>query len=101
VFVSLRGFAIVPIWAKEAVKRFHEYIAISNIAPHEEIRNILIVNENAWLTTREIAEQVNRRGRYRKKYRSEVTDYQIHGRTKNCHHLFERKGSLVRCLQLP
>ena len=71
------------------------------ITLHEEIRNILIANDNAWLTTREIAEQVNRRGRYRKKDRSEITDYQIHGRTKNYPHLFERKGSLVRCLQLP
>ena len=74
---------------------------MSNITLREEIRNILIANDNAWLTTHEIAEQVNRRGKYRKKDRSEVTDYQIHGSTKTYPHLFERKGSLVRGLQLP
>ena len=74
---------------------------MSDITLHEEIRNILIANDNAWLTTHEIAEQVNRRGRYRRKNRSKVTDYQVHGSTKNYPDLFERKGSLVRGLQLP
>ena len=74
---------------------------MSDITLHEEIRNMLIASDNAWLTTREIAEQVNRRGRYRKKDRGEVTDYQIHGRTKNYLDLFDRKGSLVRCLKHP
>ncbi len=74
---------------------------MSDIALYEEIRNILIANDNAWLTTHEIAEQVNRRGKYRKKDRSKVTDHQIHGSTENYPDLFVRKGSLVRCLQLP
>jgi hypothetical protein len=49
------------------------------------------------MTTREIADAVNEAGRYRKK-RTEgpVTPYQIHGRTKNCPEVFERKGARVR-----
>ena len=74
---------------------------MSKITLHAEIQDILIVNDNDWMTTREIAEQVNRRGLYRKKDRNKVTDYQIHGRTKNYPDLFEREGYRVRCLQLP
>ncbi len=64
---------------------------------HEEIRDILIANGNVWMATHEIAAQVNLRGRYRKKDGSEMTDYQIHGRTRKRSHLFDREGRLVRC----
>ncbi len=47
------------------------------------------------MTTREIAEKINYGGLYRKKDGSPVTDYQIHGRTKNYPHMFCRTGSMV------
>ncbi len=73
---------------------------MNKITLHEEIRNILLDNGNVWMTTHEIASQVNHRGIYRKRDRSEVTDFQIHGRTRNYPHMFERQGSRVRCIQL-
>ncbi len=71
------------------------------ITLHAEIQDILIANDNDWMTTREIAEQVNRRGLYRKKDGNEVTAFQIHARTRKRPKLFKREGSRVRCLQLP
>ena len=63
---------------------------------HDEIREILLANGNAWMTTSEIATEVNQRNRYRKRDGSRVTDFQIHGRTRNYPNLFEREGSKVR-----
>ena len=51
------------------------------------------------MTTHEIAALVNERGRYRKKDGSQVTDYQIHGRTRKRPNLFERDGRKVRLLR--
>jgi hypothetical protein len=48
------------------------------------------------MLTQEIADFVNERGRYRKRDGSAVTAFQIHGRTRNYGHLFERQGSQVR-----
>ena len=55
---------------------------------------------NKWTTTVEIAAAVNDAGRYRKRDRSAVTDFQIHGRTKNDTELFERDGTRVRLAQI-
>jgi hypothetical protein len=63
---------------------------------HEEIARILREEGNYWTTTEEIAGKVNAAGNYHKKDRSAVTAFQIHGRTKNYPHLFERDGSRVR-----
>jgi len=63
---------------------------------HEEIRQILLSYRNRWMTTREIADEVNRRGCYRKRDGSDVTPYQIHGRTRKYPQLFERDGSRAR-----
>ena len=63
---------------------------------HDEIREILLANGNAWMTTSEIATEVNQRNRYRKRDGSQVTDYQIHGRTRKYPHLFIREGSKVQ-----
>lgn len=60
---------------------------------HDEIADIL--RADGPLTTREIAGRVNARGRYTKRDRSAVTDYQVHGRTKNYSQLFDRDGSRV------
>ena len=49
------------------------------------------------MTTSELATQVAARGRYPKRDgTSDVTDFQVHGRTKNYPHLLERHGSRVR-----
>jgi hypothetical protein len=47
------------------------------------------------MTTTEVAGQVNARGRYVKKDGSDVTAFQIHGRTPNYPHLFKRDGAIV------
>ena len=69
---------------------------MNKIFLHDEIREILLANGNAWMTTSEIATEVNQRNRYRKRDGSQVTDFQIHGRTRNYPHLFKREGSKVR-----
>ena len=63
---------------------------------HEEICDILDGEGNGWMTTGELANLVNRRGRYRKRDGSPVSRFQIHGRTRNYSDLFQRSGSLVR-----
>jgi hypothetical protein len=47
------------------------------------------------MTTTEIAHAVNERGRYEKRDGGAVTAFQIHGRTRNYPHLFERDGASV------
>ena len=64
---------------------------------HDEICEILLANGNRWMTRREIAAQVNKRDRYRKRDGTTVTDFQIARRTYNYPLLFERNGSKVRC----
>jgi hypothetical protein len=63
---------------------------------HEEIAAILREHGNRWMSTHEIADFVNERGRYRKRDGSEMSAFQIHGRTRNYEQLFERQGSQVR-----
>jgi hypothetical protein len=69
---------------------------------HEEILNILHDAGN-YMTTSEIAMEVNRRGFYRKRDGSPVTTYQIHGRTRKYPGIFTRSGlqvGLVHWLQV-
>lgn len=66
------------------------------ITLHSEIEAILSETDQEWLTTQEIADLVNARGRYHKGDGSAVTAFQIHGRTRNYPHLFDREGSRVR-----
>jgi hypothetical protein len=71
-----------------------------SVTLHEEIEAILRENGGDWMTTRQIAEAVARRGRYIKKDgTSDVSAFQVHGRTKNYPQLFERDGSKVRLKQ--
>lgn len=63
---------------------------------HDEIAEILRESGRDWMTTQEIADQVNARGRYRKKDGSDVTDFQIHGRTRKRPAMFDRDGSRVQ-----
>jgi hypothetical protein len=66
------------------------------ITLHEEIAAILAASDREWMTTAEIADEVNHRGRYQKRDGSLVSPFQIHGRTRNYSHLFDREGSHVR-----
>ena len=66
---------------------------------HEEIAAILEKHGNRWMTTSEIAAEVQDRQAYVKRDgTSDVTAFQIHGRTKNYPHLFDRDGSKVRLI---
>lgn len=61
---------------------------------HDAIIQVL-VNEKRSMSTKEIAEKLNENKLYVKKDNSEITDFQIHGRTKNYPKLFNREGSIV------
>lgn len=65
---------------------------------HAEIVEILGANDNVWMTTQQLADQVNERSRYKKKDGSAISAYQIHGRTKQYPNLFERDRSQARLL---
>jgi len=61
---------------------------------HEAII-IILKEKDGEMTTAYIARELNNRKLYSKKDGSEITDYQIHGRTKNYPKLFTRNGSKV------
>ena len=63
---------------------------------HEAIALVLRENDNRWMTVRELADEVNRRGLYEKRDGSPVEANQIHARTKNYGSLFEKDGPRVR-----
>jgi hypothetical protein len=66
---------------------------------HEELADIVRNHGNRWITRTELADAVNERGIYKKRDGSPVTDFQVHGRTRNYNQLFERDGSRVRLLE--
>ncbi|RBW61440.1 HNH endonuclease [Tenacibaculum sp. E3R01] len=53
------------------------------------------------MKTSEIALELNKNKLYTKKDGSEITDFQIHGRTRTYTHLFERRGSTVFLAKSP
>jgi hypothetical protein len=63
---------------------------------HEALAQILEEHGNRWMTVRELADEVNRRGLYRKRDSTPVEPNQVHARTKNYTKLFEKDGSRVR-----
>jgi hypothetical protein len=63
---------------------------------HEALEQILRENDNGWMTVRELADEVNRRGLYRKKDGTPVEPNQVHARAKNYDQIFEKSGSRVR-----
>lgn len=63
---------------------------------HEAMTVVLREGEDEWMTTRDLADEVNRRNLYRKKDGSPVESNQIHARAKNYAHLFEKDRQLVR-----
>jgi hypothetical protein len=62
---------------------------------HDEIAEILRAGGAESMTTQEIADQVNARGRYIKHDRSEVKAFQIKLRTKNYPLLFDQDGERI------
>ena len=59
------------------------------VTPRQAIRETLEREGNRWMTTSELADRGNRRARCRKRDRSTVNRFQIHGRTRNHARLFE------------
>lgn len=55
----------------------------------------LLIQQGRAMTTSEIAEALNKNSWYTKKDGSPIQPFQIHGRTRNYAHIFNRDGSLV------
>ncbi len=63
---------------------------------HDEIVEVLKGSTRRWLSTAEIAREVQRRGNYRSgNGNAAVTSLQVHSRTKDNLHLFKRSGNRV------
>ena len=67
---------------------------------HEAIVKV-IVSKGTSMTTTEIAEELNRNNWYQKKDGSEITAFQIHGRTRNYSNIFKRNGTTVSLIEHP
>jgi multidrug resistance efflux pump len=63
---------------------------------HDALAQVLRERGNEWMTVRELANEVNTRGLYRKRDGSPVEANQVHARTKNYTDLFEKDGSSIR-----
>ncbi|HET9252006.1 MAG TPA: hypothetical protein VFP58_07820 [Candidatus Eisenbacteria bacterium] len=78
-------------------------LAILGTAPgqvtlHDELASILRAHGNRWMTTAELAAEVNRRGRHWKANRNRITAAKVLGRVKLYARTFERIGERVRLL---
>ncbi len=65
---------------------------------HEAIK-LILEEKNVEMTTKQIAYELNRSKLYSKKDNSLITDYQVHGRTKNYPKIFNRNGSKVSLIK--
>ena len=65
---------------------------------HEAMKTILEEQDGRLMTVRELAQEVNRRGLYRRRDGSPVEASQVHARAKNYDKLFEKDGPRVRLL---
>jgi|SRR5581483_9411792 len=63
---------------------------------HAALVRVLEDRGNEWMTARELADEVNRRGLYRTRDGSPVEVNQVHARTNNYAHLFEKDGPRIR-----
>lgn len=71
-----------------------------HVTLQEELVLILRQHGNRWMTTAELAAEVNRRGRHWKAYRNRITAAKVLGRTKLYARTFERMGERVRLASL-
>ena len=65
------------------------------ITLHDEVKEILHERGNTWMPADEIAEQVNSRGRYRKRDGSKVSASQIVARINNYPHMGGSQNRLI------
>lgn len=63
---------------------------------HEAMVRVLQERSGDWISTRDLADEINRRELYRKRDGSPVESNQIHARAKNYEHLFEKSQQQVR-----
>ena len=70
--------------------------APGQITLQDELVSILRSQGNRWMTTGELAAEVNRRGRHWKAYRNRITAAKVLGRTKLYARTFECAGERVR-----
>jgi len=73
--------------------------APGQVTLQDELVSILRSNGNRWMTTGELATEVNRRGRHWKAYRNRITSAKVLGRTKLYARTFERLGERVRLIE--
>ncbi len=67
------------------------------ITLHEEVAAILGESGREWMTTTEIANEVNARGWYHKRDGSPVSPFQIHGRTQRVRHCSSGMARAYAC----
>lgn len=72
--------------------------APGQVTLQDELASILRAHGNRWMTTAELAAEVNRRGRHWKAYRNRITAAKVLGRTKLYARTFERAGERVRLI---
>jgi hypothetical protein len=70
--------------------------APGQVTLQDELVSILRSHGNRWMTTGELAAEVNRRGRHWKACRNRITSSTVLGRTKLYARTFERVGERVR-----
>jgi hypothetical protein len=68
----------------------------TRVTLHEELADILRERDNAWMTTSELANAVNHRGRYRKRDGSPASASQIGARIRQYSSQFEREDNRFR-----
>jgi hypothetical protein len=69
---------------------------VGHVTLQEELVLILRAHGNRWMTTAELAAEVNRRGRHWKAYRNRITAAKVLGRTKLYARTFECMGERVK-----
>src|SRR5262245_31513200 len=72
--------------------------APGQVTLQDELVSILRGQGNRWMTTAELAAEVNRRGRHWKTYRNRITAAKVLGRTKLYARTFECAGERVRLI---
>lgn len=85
-----------PSLTTHLVDRANDITFKSSVTLHGEIVDILREQGEEWLTAKQIAELVNKRGRYRKGDGSEMRASQISARVRKYPHLFDWDGPRLR-----
>ncbi len=74
-------------------------MTMSKMKLHDAIVKV-IEHKGTPMTTSEIADELNINKWYQKKDGSDITAFQIHGRTNNYEHLFKRNGTTVSLIKV-